>query len=331
MKASIKAKSFANIPLVYGFYHLLFQWSWYSFSILKSRIEEFMTIWSTDNLYWIPVTHTEETRLTGIMSLGERLGFEDEAAFLELRKRSGCSQFRSWKKHLGPDVITYEGKTFGVRWIAFGVHIAGPNGWLCCPDHYSRGKGLGKTKTLEFLEPEQCRMAYLPSRPITFPTKIADRLSNKHTSTEHYSNATSPDIKNNKVAHDCTSEKPTEVAATKLDDSASQKTDEKCPGLCSKRVDNYGAIDPSYCLDKWSYFHGRWRSKKCSLVMRENESKCASCSNANSNINRRSRPKLFSVPQMNEIFPKISSCDDCIRQLHTCRKSMCSGAVFLTI
>lgn len=153
--------------------------------ILKARIVEFMTIWRPDNLYWIPVTHTKETRQAGIMSLGERLGFDDEAAFLELRKRSGCIQFRMWKKHLGTDVTTYEGKTFGVRWIAFGVHIAGPNGWSCCPDDYSRGKGLGKTNTFEFSEPEQCRTAYLPSRPITFPTKIADRLTKNHTYTEH--------------------------------------------------------------------------------------------------------------------------------------------------
>ena len=114
----------------------------------------------------------------------------------------------------------------------------------------------------------------------------ADRLTKKHSYTKHYHNNISPDIKNIKVAHDCSGKRPTEVAATKLDDSTLQKMVERCPGVCSKRVDKYSAIDPSYCLEKWSYFHGWWQSKKCYLVMRESESKCASCSNANSNINR---------------------------------------------
>uniref|UniRef100_A0A7S2K8C9 Uncharacterized protein n=1 Tax=Leptocylindrus danicus TaxID=163516 RepID=A0A7S2K8C9_9STRA len=91
-----------------------------------------------------------------------------------------------------------------------------------------------------------------------------------------------------------------------------------CPGLGSDRVNRYGAVNPAYCLDKWDYFRGQWRSKSCSLVASDGKRKCNACLMTRSNLNRRIHPALFvDDPVMQSIFPTISSCEESIRDMYS--------------
>ena len=235
----------------------------------------------------------------GVLTLSQRLGFPSDHMFSILRKKSGCMKISSWKKILGVDVTVYDSKLHGVKWIAFGIHI---QPWVLCPDHFARGTGLGAQQTANFQEPDWLNTALLSPTQIEFQSQLEQI-----------------DTRENKMVHDL--DPPTV-------DNATQKTcdapvmDEKsfsakcCKGLCSKRVDQFGAIDPAYCTERWDLFRGGWRSKKCALSVANGEAKCRSCASDYSNLNRRNHPLLFSDPIMQSIFPAASSCEDAVQSLY---------------
>ena len=242
-------------------------------------------LWRSDELIWIPSQCTKETNNAGMMTLATRLGLEEQT-FAMLKKRSGCTKFGSWNKLLGTAVTTYDAKYHRITWVALGTHLPGPNGWEKSPNYfYDRAMSC---ITAECSNPNLNWLdkAFIPPTPVKLPKNICGRC----TSASNQAGA---------------------VPATK-----NTSVDRLCIGLCSERVDYFGNINSNYCLSKWDYARGSWRSKDCSSVAVKGKMRCRSCISSRSNINRRNHPKLFDDPIMTSILPDLKSCDDHLRNLY---------------
>ena len=247
-------------------------------------------LWRSDELIWLPSQYTKESNEAGIMTLATRLGL-DEETFSMLKKQSGCTKFGSWNKHFGVVITTYDAKYYGVNWIALGAHSPGPNGWEKSPNYfYDRAISRLRVK-YNINDIEWFDHAFIQPTPVNYPNNLHDRRK----------------IPSNKCS--------IQVSPVPHEGNATTRQQLQCVGLRNARVDQYAVVNSSYCLGKWDYSRGSWRSKICSSVAVDGK-RCSNCLSSRNNINKRHHPILFDDPVMTSIFPDAQTCDDHLMNMY---------------